>query len=206
MSANKTFVLGLTGGIGCGKSAAAQYLASLGAAHIDADAISRALTAPGGAALPEIRKAFGDGVFMPDGTLNRAALAQIVFADGAQRAVLEGVVHPRVRAEVLAEIAASRAPVTVLDAPLLFEAGLDALCDTVWSMSLGAREQLERVCVRDGLTRAQAQARIDSQLSMAARNARAARVIDSGRPIEETRAELARLYRALPVHNLESGR
>ena len=88
MSANKTFVLGLTGGIGCGKSAAAQYLASLGAAHIDADAISRALTAPGGAALPEIRKAFGDGVFMPDGTLNRAALAQIVFADDAQRAEL----------------------------------------------------------------------------------------------------------------------
>ncbi len=206
MPANKTYVLGLTGGISCGKSAAAQYLVSLGAAHIDADAISRALTAPGGAALPEIRELFGNGVFGPDGTLNRTALGQIVFADAARRAALEGIIHPRVRAEILARIGASDAPVTVLDAPLLFEAGLDALCDTVWSMSLGVREQIERVCLRDGLTAEQAQARIDSQLPMAVRNARADQVIDSGRPIEETRATLLQLYRALPVNNKEAGR
>ena len=107
MHANKPFILGLTGGIGCGKSEAAACLRSLGAAHVDADAISRALTAPGGKALPAIRERFGDGVFYPDGTLNRGALGQIVFDSAPHRRLLEGILHPLVQHRVLSEIQAA---------------------------------------------------------------------------------------------------
>ncbi len=194
VSANRTYVLGLTGGIGCGKSEAAGYLVSLGAAHIDADAISRQLTAEGGAALPMIREHFGDGVFRADGTLDRAVLAQIIFADENERRALEKIIHPMVQREADAEIAASQAAVTVLDVPLLFESGLDALCDEVWSMTLDPETQICRVCERDHLSRAQARSRMSSQLAAAERDARATHVISTDRPIEETQAELARLY------------
>ena len=197
MNASKPFVLGLTGGIGCGKSEAARHLESLGAAHIDADAISRALTAPGGEALPAIRREFGDQVFSPDGTLDRRAMAEIVFADAAAKARLEGIIHPLVLARTLEAIARADARVAVLDVPLLFESGMDALCGEVWAMSADAATQIQRVRERDGLTEAQARARIANQMPMARRNARAARVIDSARPIEETRSELTRLYREL---------
>ena len=197
MNASKPFVLGLTGGIGCGKSEAARHLKSLGAAHIDADAISRALTAPGGAALPEIRREFGDGVFFPDGTLDRGALAEIVFANASAKARLEGIIHPLVREYTLRAIAEADAPVAVLDVPLLFESGMDELCGETWAMAADEAIQIRRVRERDGLTEAQARARIANQLPMAERNARATRVIDSARPIEETWAELTRLYEAL---------
>ena len=190
-------MLGLTGGIGCGKSEAARHLKSLGAAHIDADAISRGLTAPGGEALVAIRRTFGDNMFFSDGTLNRQALAEVVFADAAAKARLEGILHPLVWARTREAIAETAARVAVLDVPLLFESGMDALCDETWTMSADADTQIRRVCERDGLTEAQARARIANQMPMDARNARAARVIDSARPIEETRSELTRLYREL---------
>ena len=197
MRASRPFALGLTGGIGCGKSEAARYLASLGAAHIDADAISRSLTAPGGEALPEIRRAFGDRVFAPDGALDRGALAEIVFSDAAARRRLEAIIHPLVWARTRRALAEADAPVAVLNVPLLFESGMDALCGEIWTMSADEAIQIERVRARDGLTEAEARARIANQMPMAERNARAARVIDSARPIEETRSELTRLYEAL---------
>lgn len=200
MPASKTYVVGLTGGIGCGKSEAAKYLCSLGAKHIDADAISRSLTADGGAALPEIRRIFGDEVFLKDGSLNRRALGDVVFADPGAKRALEGIIHPLVQRRAMDEIEAANAEgvkVTVLDVPLLFETGMDVLCDECWAMSASPEVQLERVIARDNLTDEQAQARIDSQMSMEERNARAKRVINSDRPIEKTRAELASLYQQL---------
>ena len=197
MRASKPFVLGLTGGIGCGKSEAARYLRSLGAAHIDADAISRALTAPGGEALPAVRRAFGDAVFAPDGSLDRRALSGIVFSDADAKARLEAIIHPLVWAQTERSIAEAGAPVAVLDVPLLFESGMDALCGEVWTMAADEETQIARVRERDGLTEAQARSRIANQMPMAERNARAARVIDSARPIAETRSELALLYAQL---------
>lgn len=200
MPANRSYVLGLTGGTGCGKSEAARYLATLGARHVDADAISRALTAPGGAAIPEIRRIFGEAVFAPDGGLNRRALADLVFADPAAKRALEGVIHPMVQRSVMDEIEAAGRDgvrVTVLDVPLLFESGMDVLCDESWAMSADARTQLERIRARDGLSEAQARARVAGQMPMEERNARASRVINSARPIEKTRAELCQLYQQL---------
>ncbi len=190
-------MLGLTGGIGCGKSEAARYLASLGAAHVDADAISRALTEPGGAALPAIRREFGARVFAPDGALDRAALAEVAFANPDAKRRLEGIIHPLVWTEARREIAEADAPVVVLDVPLLFESGMDALCDETWAMSAPEEAQIARVRERDGLTETQVRARIANQMPMAERDARATHAIDSARPIEETRAELRRLYEAL---------
>ena len=199
MHANKLYVIGLTGGIGCGKSEAAAYLQSLGAARFDADEASRALTAPGGAALPAIRERFGDGVFNPDGTLNRAALAKIVFASAPHRRALEGILHPLVQREMLRQLdAAAEAgeKVMILDVPLLFETGIDALCDETWALYVGRELQISRVAVRDGLSREDVEARIESQMSTEERNARATRAINTDQPIERTRAELSQLYGA----------
>lgn len=199
MPANRPYVIGLTGGIGCGKSEAAQYLKSIGAAHVDADEISRALTAPEGEALPEIRRVFGDAVFNADGTLDRAALGQQVFGNDCARRALEGILHPLVQRNMLRtmdEAAEAGAQIVILDVPLLFETGMDALCDETWVLYVDREQQITRVVSRDGLTREQAEARIDSQMSTEARNARATHAINTDQPVERTRAELRQLYQA----------
>jgi len=197
--ANKPYIIGLTGGIGCGKSEAARFLKSLGAYHVDADAISRSLTAAEGEALPEIRSRFGDEVFDEDGTLNRSRMAERVFADEATRRMLESILHPMIQRNMLREMdeaARQGAKVVILDVPLLFETGMDALCDESWTMSAGHETQVERVMLRDNLSREQAEARIASQMSQEERNARAAKVINTDRAIERTQSELASLYNA----------
>lgn len=200
MPANKPYIIGLTGGIGCGKSEAAQFLKSLGAAHIDADEISRALTGENGEALPEIRERFGDGAFREDGTLDRARMAEFIFSNEAARRALEGILHPLVQRTMLRQMdeAAERGDrIVILDVPLLFETGMDALCDECWTLYVDRETQIERVMARDGLDRDQAEARIDSQMSVEERNTRATRAINTDRPIERTQAELAALYHAV---------
>jgi len=198
--ANKAYVVGLTGGTGCGKSEAARYLSQLGAKHIDADAISRSLTAVNGEAIPEIRRVFGEEVFHENGELNRRALHDLVFSSIAHKRALEGIIHPLVQRHTMEEIHAAGEQgfrIVVLDVPLLFETGMDVLCDETWTMSVDEETQLKRVCERDGLSEDQARARIAGQMSMAERNARAKRVISSDRPIEKTQAELNQLYQQL---------
>ena len=200
MPVNNVYVVGITGGIGCGKSMAAAYLAERGAIHIDADGISRALTARDGAALEQIRRIFGDSVFSEDGSLNRRALGDLVFSDPAAKRALEGVIHPlvqRIAMDKIEESGKNGARVAVLNVPLLFETGMDVLCDETWTLTAPADVQLARVMERDGLTREQAISRIESQMAMEDRNARATRVINSDRPIEKTRSELNQLYQQL---------
>ena len=199
MLASKPYVIGLTGGIGCGKSEAAQYLESLGAAHFDADAVAHALTAEGGEALGDIRRVFGDGVFRPDGSLDRAKLGKLVFSSEPARRALEGILHPLVQRRMLAmmdEAAQSGAKAVILDVPLLFETGMDALCDETWALYVEPDRQVARIVARDGLSPEDARARIDSQMPVEQRNARATYAINTDRPIERTQAELEQLYRA----------
>ncbi|MBR6219071.1 MAG: dephospho-CoA kinase [Clostridia bacterium] len=207
MLANKPYVIGLTGGIGTGKTDAARYLESLGAARVDADAVSRALTGPGGEALDEIRRVFGDAAFHPDGALDRAVLGKLVFANEAARRALEGIMHPLVQRDMLMAMDAAAeagAKVVVLDVPLLFETGMDALCDETWTLYVSREIQISRVAARDGLSREEIEARIDSQMPTEARIARATHAIDTDRPVERTRAELEQLYRAA-VKRAEKG-
>lgn len=197
---DKAIRLGLTGGVGCGKSTAAAHLKALGAHVVDADEIARALTAEDGEALDAIRARFGDAVFGPDGALDRRLLGDRVFADVGERRALEAILHPAIQRKMLSEIdEADRegASVVVLDVPLLFETGFDALCDEVWVVTASREQQALRVMARDRLTRAEAEARILSQMPLAEKEARADRVISTGRPIDEVRAELKRLYREL---------
>lgn len=190
-------VLGLTGGIACGKSNISATLAGLGAVIVDGDLLSRELTAPGGDALPAIRASFGDGVFHPDGTLNRRALGSLVFGDDKARETLDGVMQPLLRELILRRIEQARyagAAVCVLDMPLLYEKGLDALCDRVWCASLPEETQLQRLMTRDGFTREEALARLRSQLPTAEKARRADVVIDTSGTIQYTKECVTSLY------------
>ena len=198
MATTKPYVIGLTGATGSGKTEAAKYLESLGAARFDADEVSHQVTAPGGAALPAIRAQFGDGVFNPDGTLNRRALADIVFHSTPHRRALEGIIHPLVQRTLLERMDAAAAagiPVIILDVPLLFECGMDALCDETWALYVSRDMQIARITARDGITREAAEARIDSMMSTEERKARATHAINTDQPVEKTRQTLQQLYR-----------
>ena len=159
--------IGITGGIACGKSEVTRRLRELGAAVTDADAISRVLTAEGGEALGEIRRAFGLSYFDEQDRLNRRKLAQTVFADSSARKTLEDILHPLVRAQIERELAAFEAAgnaVAFLDVPLLYEAGMEALCDSVWVVDAPREAQLRRLAGRDGLTEEEAEVRMLNQM------------------------------------------
>ena len=187
------YVIGLTGGIACGKSNLSAALKKAGAPVIDADEISRALTAPGGAALPAIRAAWGDGVFR-SGELDRQALAQAVFASEEERRRLNAILHPMIFAELRRQLEAARGP-AVMDVPLLYETGLDAWCDEVWCAYVPQKEQIVRLRKRSGLTRAQALARIRSQMPALEKRRRADRVIRTDGSKEESAAKALQLWR-----------
>ena len=190
-------VLGLTGGIACGKSTISLTLKELGAVIVDGDVLSRELTAENGPALPDIRRAFGDDVFHPDGSLNRRALGSVVFADGKARATLDGIMQPLLLTLILRDMEDARnsgAAVCVLDMPLLYEKGLERLCDRVWCAYVPRETQLERLMQRDGFTREEAENRLRSQLPAEEKAARADVVIDTSGPMDYTKEYVISLY------------
>lgn len=145
------FLIGLIGPIGCGKSTVAAMLGELGATVIDADAVARAATGPGEPTLAAIRERFGQGVFATDASLDRAALARVVFDDPAALADLESIVHPEVRRRVEAALEAAReagSPMVVVEAIKLVEGGLAARCDEVWLVVCAASDQRSRLALR----------------------------------------------------------
>lgn len=191
------FLIGLTGPIGCGKSTVARMLARLGGFAIDADQVARAATGPGEPAIPAIRARFGGAVVDDAGTLDRAALARIVFADPAALADLEAIVHPHVRrriGELLASDDARGAPFVVIEAIKLVEGGLAAACDEVWLVTCAPDAQRERLLGR-GATPDDAERRLAAQGDLAARLAPVAtRIVSTDGTPEET---LARVEDAL---------
>lgn len=190
-------IIGLTGGIACGKSTISLTLRELGAVIVDGDVLSRELTAPGGAALPALRACFGDGIFTEDGLLNRRALGQLVFGNDDARRTLDDIMQPLLWDRILQAIENARATdaaVCVLDMPLLYEKGIDVLCERVWCAFIPHETQLERLMARDGFTREEAESRIASQMPTAEKAARADIVIDTGGPIQYTKDCIIALY------------
>ena len=189
--------IGLTGSIACGKSTVSQYLRQKGCFIVDADAISRALTADGGAALPEIRRAFGDDVFS-GASLDRAKLGQLVFADAQKRETLNAILHPMILSEIRRQLDRLDAPgqIVVGDVPLLFECGMESMFDTVWVVRAARETQIQRLFERDGLSREQAERRIDSQMPPDEKIRRANAVIDTDGSIEQTRRQVDALLEA----------
>ena len=193
-------LLGLTGGIGSGKSTVAQMLAVQGAAIIDADAISRATTAAGGAALPAIAQQFGAHLIAPDGALDRAAMRALVFDDADARQRLEAIIHPLVAQETdrqarLALDAGRR--LLVFDVPLLAESGARwrAKVDRVLVIDCDSATQIDRVMARNALPRDQVEQIVAAQASRAQRLAAADLVIFNGAGVTQDalRAQAARL-------------
>ena len=186
--------IGLTGSIACGKSAVSQYLRELGYFVADADAISRSLTAPGGQALPLLREAFGDGIFDGD-VLNRRRLGDIVFGDADRRAQLNAILHPLILSTFQAELEAHDAPDALVfgDVPLLYECNMAQMFDRIMVVSAPRETQIARLLSRDGLSREDAERRIDAQMPLAQKCALADAVIDTDGPMENTRAQVRAL-------------
>jgi dephospho-CoA kinase len=171
--------IGLTGGIGSGKSTVAGLLVKQGAVLVDTDAIARAIAQPGGIAMPALEAAFGPGVIAPDGGLDRAAMRQIVFADAGAKARLEGILHPLIGTETQRQAAAAGDDaVVVFDVPLLVESGRwRAIVDRVLVVDATEDTQLKRVVARSGWAPEAVRAVIDQQASRKARRAAADAVI-----------------------------
>jgi dephospho-CoA kinase len=188
-------LVGLTGGIGSGKSAAADEFAGLGATVVDTDAIAHRLTAAGGAALPAIRRMFGDAFILASGAMDRKRMREHVFADPAARRSLEGVLHPLIRAESEREIAAAAGPYVIHVVPLLVESGdYRQRVDRVLVVDCPEATQIARVRARSGLSEAQAEAIVRAQASRAERRAAADDVIDNGGSRDALRAQVAALH------------
>jgi dephospho-CoA kinase len=190
-------VHGLTGGIACGKSTVSRLLAERGAVVIDADALAREVVALGTPGLAEVVAAFGADVLRADGTLDRERLGARVFAEPEARARLNAITHPRIAQTSFERIAAAResgAPLVVYDAALLFESGRGDLFRPVVVVTAPREVQLARLMRRDGLSAEAAAARIDSQMPVAEKAARADHVIDNGGALAQTEAQVEALW------------
>jgi dephospho-CoA kinase len=192
--------IGLTGGIGSGKSTVADLLVARGAALVDTDRIAHELTAPGGAAIGPIRAAFGDDAIAPDGRLDRAAMRARAFADPQARRRLEAILHPMIRERTQAGIdAASRAgaPYVLVAVPLLVESGdWRGRYDRVLVVDVPPGVQVERTLARSGLAREQVEAILAAQASRDARLAAADDVVDNSGSPQALAAQVERLHAA----------
>jgi dephospho-CoA kinase len=193
-------VVGLTGGIGSGKSAAADAFAALGAALVDTDAIAHELTGPGGAAMAALRADFGPAVATPAGALDRARMRALAFADPAARGRLEAILHPMIRDLSAQRCRAATSPYVILAVPLLVESGTyRERCDRIAVVDCPEALQVARVMARSGLGAAEVRAIMAAQASRAERLAAADDVIANDAGLDQLRARVAELdafYRA----------
>jgi dephospho-CoA kinase len=190
----------LTGGIATGKSYALHRFAALGAATIDADRLARDAVAPGTPGLARIALRFGRDVLTPEGSLDRARLAEIIFADPAARRDLEAIVHPSVEREIerwYGTLPPSPTRIAIADVPLLYEIGGDGRFHRVVVTACSPEEQVRRIVQRDGLTEAAARRRLAAQLPIGEKVTRADHVIWTDRTFEETDRQVEDVYRAL---------
>lgn len=192
----RRFTVGLTGGIGSGKSTVARAFEAHGIEVVDADALAHGLTAPGGAAIPALRTAFGDEVIDASGALDRARMRRIAFADASARKRLEAILHPMIRAETDRLAQGARSRYVILMIPLLVESGNPrARCDRVLVVDCPEAEQIRRVMARSGLSRADVEAIMATQASRAARLAAADDVVDNAGEPDGIDAQVAMLHR-----------
>lgn len=193
-------IVGLTGGIGSGKSTVAAMLRDRGAVIIDADALAKEVVAPGSPGLAEVLAHFGEGLRLPDGNLDRKALGARVFQDPQALSALNRIIHPRVALGFQEKAEAARAQgakVCVYDVPLLYENGLDRGLPEVIVVSVSPAVQRARVAARDGLPGEQIEQRIRAQWPLADKVQRATWVIDNDGDRAETEAQVTRLWAEL---------
>ena len=187
-------VIGLTGGIASGKSTVGRMLEDLGAAVVDADQLAREVVEPGTPGLQEVVAAFGRDVLDGEGRLARGRLGERIFADPGERRRLERILHPRIAELARQRLAAVRGRLAVYQAPLIFETGREGEFQGVLLVDCDPELQLARLRVRDRLEEADARARLAAQLPAAERRRRATWVVDNSGSLDDTRAQLLRLW------------
>ena len=193
-------VIGLTGGIASGKSTVASFLREAGIPVIDADEIARQVVVQGQPALAEAVDAFGSSVLLPDGSLDRKALAARVFSDEAARRRLNEITHPHIQQAIARRRQALEAAghrLVVLDVPLLFETGMEKSVDRTWVVAVSPGQQVRRLMDRDGLTVEEARRRIDAQMPLTDKISKADAVIDNSGSPEAARVRVKYLLAAL---------
>ena len=189
------FSVGLTGGIGCGKTTVADMFAALGASVIDTDAIAHALTAPHGAAMPALLAEFGDEFATPDGALDRARMRELVFADATARARLESILHPRIRDATAAAASIATGAYVMFVVPLLIESGTwRERVTRVLAIDCPEHVQIARVMARNGLTEPQVRAIMAAQATRAQRRAAADDIIVNDDGLDALRPQVLALH------------
>lgn len=197
------FIIGLTGGIACGKTTASDFFSDQGIEIIDADLVSRQVVQPGQPALEEIVKLFGSDILDSDGQLNRQKMRTLVFQDKSKRKQLENILHPVIRSRLDQLLKESHGDYVVFSVPLLIESGLQSRADRVLVIDVEPQTQLKRLTDRDGISLEQAHAMIDAQLPREKRNLAADDIIDNSTTLERFLAELEKShdkYLALSQH------
>lgn len=191
-------VIGLTGGIASGKSTAARILQTMGAVTIDSDQIARRIVEPGKPAWKDIVEYFGQEILNQDLSLNRIKLGIHVFSDPGELKKLNAITHPRIMEAIREELqrikAQSPQAVVVLEVPLLYETNMDSLCDAVWVVWVDRETQIDRLMIRDRISREEAVRRIDSQLSLDEKAQRADLIIDNSGDGRNMQEELRQHY------------
>ena len=188
--------IGLTGGIGCGKTTVAKIFEQLKIPVIDADEIAHRLVAIGQPALAQIQQEYGTDILNPDGSLNRKILRDLIFSDCKQKQKLESILHPLVYQSIQSELKRLYAPYCIICIPLLFETNMTHLVDRILVIDCSVETQIERIRKRDNMSIERIQSIIDSQVSRAFRKAQANDLIDNS----ETNDRLAEVVKKL--HNL----
>lgn len=191
---SKPWILGLTGGIGSGKSAAAQCFVDLGVHLVDADNAARWVVEPGRPALAQITEHFGPGVLQADGTLNRSALRELIFKDPQQRVWLEGLLHPLIREEIRQYLARAESAYAILVSPLLLETSQHQMVQRVLVIDVPESVQIERTVLRDRTNEEQVRAILKAQASREERLSRADDVIVNDRDPAWLKSEVERLH------------
>ncbi len=193
MPPNK-IVIGLTGGIGSGKTAVSDRFALKGIGVVDADIASRTVVEPGRPALTEISAHFGNDVILENGELNRARLREIVFADPDQRKTLEAITHPRIRDEIISGIHSAQSPYVILASPLLMETDQHQMCNRILLVDVPEDIQLERASARDGVSVEQIRAIMAAQTSREKRRQSADDIIVNDQDLNWLDTEVERLH------------
>ena len=191
------FVVGITGGIGSGKTAVTDHLETLDIVVVDADKAARVVVEPGKPALDEIAAHFGSEILLDDGALNRAALREVVFNDSAQRKILEGITHPRIREEIARQLSAATSPYVVLSSPLLLESGQNSFADYVVVIDVPEAVQVNRTMRRDDNSESLVKQIMAAQLDRQTRLSRADEAISNDDTLEALHTEVEALHKRL---------
>lgn len=200
--------IGLTGGVGSGKSTVSSYMHELGIPVIDGDKLAREAVIPGSLAMNRLRETFGPHIFLPDGSLDRLKVGEIVFNDEEKRQKLNGIIHPyiwyRTREELIRAQKAGYA-VAVLDMPLLLEISWQLRVEEVWLVEVPLEVQIARVISRDGFTRKQVMERIGKQMPTMNKMNYADVIIDNSRSVEDTRRQVREALKHVPGFQFPKG-